>query len=221
MTNFFKILLDYIYKQKCYFCGKSAENKVFCSSCFNSISFLSNKAISKILEKKIYCVSFYQGNIKKLIKAVKYHNKKALALYQAKIMFDFWQKIEEKKDFYTIIPVPIHKKRLKQRKYNHMDLVGKYLCEMTGYELNTSFITRTKDTKPQYKLTKQEREENLKDAFSLNLKQKPTTPILLIDDISTTGSTFLEIIKELKKNNIEDITCFVTAIPDKNSLYID
>lgn len=219
MINFFKILLDYIYKRKCYFCGKSKENTIFCSSCKDKISTFTNTPVSQIIDKKLYSVAYYSGNIKTLIRAVKYHNKKELAYHQAQIMFDFWQKIEEKKDGYTIIPVPIHIKRLKKRKYNHMDLVGTYLSEMTEYEINTSFITRTKDTKPQYKLSKQEREKNLKDAFSLNLEKKPTKPILLIDDISTTGSTFLEIIKELKKNNIEDITCFVTAIPDKNSLY--
>lgn len=219
MINFLKILLDYIYKQKCYFCGKSYENNIFCSSCMNNISFLPNKTIAKVLDKDVYCLSFYSGVIKKLIKAVKYHNKKDLALYQAQIMFEFWEKIEDKKDKYTIIPVPIHKNRFKKRKYNHMELVGKHFSQMTGYEINASFITRKKDTKPQYKLSKQEREENLKDAFCVNTTMAPEGSVLLIDDISTTGATFFEMIKELQKNKIEDITCFVTAVPDKNSLY--
>jgi len=185
----------------------------------NNISFLPNKTTAKVLEKDVYCVTFYSGVIKKLIRAVKYHNKKDLALYQAQIMFDFWEKIEDKKEKYTIVPVPIHKKRLKKRKYNHMELVGKHFSQMTGYEINSSFITRTKNTKPQYKLSKQQREENLKDAFCVNLAMAPSGSILLIDDISTTGATFFEMIKELQKNKVEDITCYVTAVPEKNSLY--
>ena len=76
----------------------------------------------------------------------KYYNKKKLAFYQAKIMFDYWQKLNIKGDF-IILPVPIHKNRLKERKYNHMDLTAEEFAKLSNYKINKKFLVRIKDTK--------------------------------------------------------------------------
>ena len=101
-----------------------------------------------------------------------------------------------------------------------MDLVALEFCALSNYSFKTDFIKRIKDTIPQYKLTKYEREENLKDAFEIEKRLPINTNILLIDDIFTTGSTFFEIIKELKKNGYKNITAFSISIPEKNSFFI-
>lgn len=220
MINFTKKLLDYIYKKKCYFCSSSKENSKFCSSCFEKISFLPFRKLDNILTSDIYSCCFYKGIVQKLIRGIKYHKQEELAFYQAKIMIDFWQKIKEKEETYTVVPVPLHKNREKKRKYNHMDLVGKEFCSFTGYEFNNQIIERVKDTIPQYKLSKQQREENLRGAFFVNSNFLPKNPVLIIDDITTTGSTLSEMIKELNKNGIKNITAITTAIPESNSFYI-
>ena len=95
-----------------------------------------------------------------------------------------------------------------------MELVTEQFCNLTGYEPNFNLIERTKDTKPQYRLTKKQRAQNLHKAFHINTsKYIPDKKILLIDDICTTGSTFEEIIRELKNNGICDIICFATTTP--------
>lgn len=220
MINFIKKLLDYIYKKKCYFCARSNENNIFCSSCYDDISFLPFRPLDSVLNVDIFGCCFYKNNIKKLIRGVKYHNQKELAFHQARIMYEYWQKTQPKEDIYTIIPVPIYKSRIKKRKYNHMLLVAKEFCNISGYYLNEQLVERIKDTVPQYKLSKKEREKNLKDAFKINIEERTSEPLLIIDDITTTGSTLLEIIKELNKNNLHNITAIVTAIPEKNSFYI-
>lgn len=220
MINFLKLLLDLIYKNKCYFCSRSMDNIIFCNKCYNSITFLPFKPVEKILCSEIYSSCFYEKNVKKLIRAVKYHNKKDLAFYQAKLMFEYWNNLQNKKEKYLVIPVPMHKNRLKTRKFNHMDLVGEEFCKLTGYQLNTTFIKRIKDTLPQYKLSKKERENNLKNAFKICENKSTNLPILILDDITTTGSTIKEIIRELNKNGLTDITGFTTAIPENNSFYI-
>lgn len=219
MINFIKKLLDFVYKKKCYFCSHSTENTKFCSLCYEKITFLNFKQIETILNVKVFGCCYYKGVVQKLIRGVKYHNQEELALYQAKIMYEYWQNISPKESFYTVIPVPLHKSRLKKRKYNHMDLVGKEFCNLTGYFFYNTYIERIKDTVPQYKLSKLEREKNLKGAFKIAIEKLPETPILIIDDITTTGSTLLEIIKELNKHNIKNITALTTAIPENNSFY--
>lgn len=211
MINILKKLLDLIYNKTCYFCSKSDENKIFCSACRKTIKFLpymQNKLINGV---PVYAVSYYEKTVQKLIRAVKFHGKKELADYQAEIMYDFWKNIEICKKDYTLIPVPMFYKKEKKRKYNHMNLVGKRFCELTGYKFDTTSLIRNRETVPQYKLSIKEREENLKDAFSL-VNNDLSEPVLVIDDISTTGTTLKEIIKELNDKGISDIVCFVTSV---------
>ncbi|MDD3437778.1 MAG: hypothetical protein PHC64_11565, partial [Candidatus Gastranaerophilales bacterium] len=74
-------------------------------------------------------------------------------------------------------------------------------------------IKRIKDTKPQYKLSKMQRMENLSNAFEIDKNKLRKGRILLMDDICTTGSTFESIILELQKHGINDIVCFATTTP--------
>ena len=94
-----------------------------------------------------------------------------------------------------------------------MELVAEEFCKLTGYVQNFELIKRIKDTKPQYKLSRQERMKNLNGAFEVNKDKDLCLPILLIDDICTTGSTFEEMITALKKEGITDIVCLASSNP--------
>lgn len=205
-------LLDWIYKKKCYFCRSSKEAVKMCSKCYDDMDFLPVQ-INRIIDgKKVYCAGVYSKNLQKLIRGLKYHNQKDLAYYLAKFMAEYFSKITDKTDF-EIIPVPIYPKREKKRKYNHMNLVGEELARLTSSSLNKNLIKRVKDTKPQYKLKRHERMQNLNDAFEVDKSNYTGKTLLLIDDICTTGSTFEEMIKEFAKYGITDIICFAATTP--------
>lgn len=205
-------LLDWIYKKKCYFCRSSKEAVKMCSKCYDDMDFLPVQ-INRIIEgKKVYCAGVYSKNLQKLIRGLKYHNQKDLAYYLAKFMAEYFSKITDKTDF-EIIPVPIYPKREKKRKYNHMNLVGEELARLTNNSLNKNLIKRIKDTKPQYKLKRHERMQNLNGAFEVDKSNYTGKTLLLIDDICTTGSTFEEMIKEFAKHGITDIICFAATTP--------
>lgn len=205
-------LLDWIYKKKCYFCRSSKEAVKMCSKCYDDMDFLPVQ-INRIIEgKKVYCAGVYSKNLQKLIRGLKYHNQKDLAYYLAKFMTEYFSKITDKTDF-EIIPVPIYPKREKKRKYNHMNLVGEELARLTNNSLNKNLIKRVKDTKPQYKLKRHERLQNLNGAFEVDKSNYTGKTLLLIDDICTTGSTFEEMIKEFAKYGITDIICFAATTP--------
>lgn len=213
MKNFLLNLLDWIYKKKCYFCGSSKECLKMCSNCYDEMQHSSPEVNREIMGINVYCAGIYEKNLQKLIRGLKYHKQKDLAYFQAKFMYEYWQKFSNKKENYTVIPIPLYKKREKSRKYNHMTLVAEEFCKLSGYDVNLELIKRIKDTKPQYKLSKQQRMDNLEHAFKINNEVMPKHRILLIDDICTTGSTFENVIIELKKNNIDDIVCFATTTP--------
>ncbi len=205
-------LLDWIYKKKCYFCRSSKAAVKMCSKCYDDMDFLPVQ-INRIIEgKKVYCAGVYSKNLQKLIRGLKYHNQKDLAYYLAKFMAEYFSKITDKTDF-EIIPVPIYPKREKKRKYNHMNLVGEELARLTNNSLNKNLIKRVKDTKPQYKLKRHERLQNLNGAFEVDKSNYTGKTLLLIDDICTTGSTFEEMIKEFAKHGITDIICFAATTP--------
>ena len=213
MKNFLIGLLDWIYKKKCYFCAKSKESVKMCSTCYDELEFLPVKINRTIFETCVYCAGVYSKILQKMIRGLKYHRQKDLAYYLAKYMWEYWQKLDIEGDF-QIVPVPIYFKRKKQRKYNHMELVAEEFAKFSGYSVNTKLIERIKDTKPQYKLNKTERLSNLESCFSVNKQELiPNKKILIIDDICTTGSTFEEMITELHKYQIYDITCFAATTP--------
>ena len=94
-----------------------------------------------------------------------------------------------------------------------MDLVGEEFARIIGCSYNPYLIKRIKDTKPQYNLKRPQRMENLKGAFEVDVTKLQHGKLLLIDDICTTGSTFEEMISELKKSGIDDIVCFTATTP--------
>ena len=116
------------------------------------------------------------------------------------------------KDF-ELVAVPLHPKRIKARKYNHMELVCEEFAKFSGFECNFGLIKRIKDTKPQYKLSRTQRLQNLSKAFEVNREAYRGKTVLILDDICTTGSTFEEMIKVLKENGINDIVCIATSTP--------
>ena len=212
MKDFLLSLLDWIYKKKCYFCKSSKESVKMCSRCFDELDFLPVGVTRKVFGSEVYCAGVYDKNLQKMIRGLKYHRQSDLAYYQAKFMWQYWQRLDLLEDDFQIVPVPIFEKRKKQRKYNHMELVAIEFAKMSGYDVNFELIKRVKDTKPQYKLNKAQRMINLSKAFEvfpekiINGKK-----ILIMDDICTTGSTFEEMIKEFNNVGICDITCFATT----------
>lgn len=214
MKKIINSLLDLIYRKKCYFCKKSKHSLKMCPDCFEKLEFNDFKANRIIDGIDIYCAGIYTKELQQLIRGLKYHKQKDLAYFQAKFMYDYFSNLEVLKDKeFEIIPVPLHKNRIKKRKYNHMELVCEEFAKLSGFECNFELIQRIKDTKAQYNLNKKERLENLSEAFEVNKNVYNNKTLLIIDDICTTGSTFEEMIKTLKKSGIENIVCFATSTP--------
>ena len=214
MKKLLESLLDLIYRKKCYFCGSSKHTLKMCPECYEKLEFNDYRVNRVVNGVNVYCAGVYTKELQKLIRGLKYHKQKELAYYQAKFMYDYFCNLDDLKDKeFELIPVPLHKNRVKKRKYNHMELVCEEFSKISGFSCNFNLINRVKDTKPQYKLNRKQRLENLSKAFEVNKDNLPSKPILIFDDICTTGSTFEEMINVLKDAGIKDITCFATSTP--------
>lgn len=206
MFDFLAQLIDWIYKKRCYFCRKVADNKIMCEECLNDVKFNPTQPYKEIGVHKIYCATMYADNMQKLIRAIKYHNKKELAVYAGNILKEFWEKIEYKEYNYEVVPMPLFKSREKKRNYNQSELIAKEFAKNFGYQVNPKLIRRIKNTPPLYKLNLKEREAVLSGAFEYMGTDYSGRPVLIIDDICTSGTSVAELIKELTRHGVYDIT---------------
>ncbi len=183
-----------------------------CPECYDCLSYFDFKPNRIINGVNIYTCGEYEKNLQKLIRGLKYHKQKELAFYLAKFMYEYFSNLKINKRF-QVIAVPLHKNRLKKRKYNHMELVAEEFCKLSDNIPNFDLIKRVKDTKPQYRLSRNERMQNLSNAFEVDLTKDLGLPILILDDICTTGATFEEMINTFKQNGLTDITCLASSSP--------
>jgi competence protein ComFC len=89
-----------------------------------------------------------------------------------------------------IVPVPLHPAKKRQREFNQAERLATYLSAATKIPMDTTLLRRVAATKTQTKLSRQERAENMRNAFALqDGRTLNGERILLFDDVFTTGAT--------------------------------
>lgn len=116
------------------------------------------------------------------------------------------------KSYDTIIPVPISKKRRKERGYNQSELIAREIAKRTQITYNNQCLFKTKNIMEQSKLNKEERQKNIQGVYEMRNPQiLENKKILLVDDIYTTGSTANECCKILGQATPQKIDVFTIA----------
>jgi len=111
-----------------------------------------------------------------------------------------------------ILPVPLHKKRLRTRGFNQATILAKACFPEMKSRINTSLLMRNRPTPPQTNLSGRERRKNLSGVFTVNQPEAVKDQhILLVDDVLTTGSTVDECAKVLRKAGAKRIEVFTLA----------
>ena len=88
-----------------------------------------------------------------------------------------------------LIPVPLGKKRLKERGYNQVGLVARPLAYQLGWVYVPQALWKTRETRSQVGLSVSQRRENVHSAYQADPKIVTRKSILIMDDVATTGST--------------------------------
>lgn len=206
-----------IFPQCCLICGKILPN-FLCQECKKE---LYEKAIFKIennknkqlyFEKHIY-IFMYKDKIRNLILGYKFNEKSYLYKIFSKIIIKNEKICGILKKYDIIIPVPIHKKRKKQRGYNQSELIAREIAHnIQNLEYQNNILEKTKNTKPQSTLRQKQRRENAQNVYKLLNKEKINNKkIIIFDDIYTTGSTVNEVSKILKQNGAKEIIILTIA----------
>lgn len=198
----------FIKEPTCYSCGKPIKyaEQEYCSDCRkNPRNFERGMGL---------CV--YRPPVTNSLAAIKYKNQRKFAAYYIEEIRK--RKYKTLKDLKVdlIVPVPIHRKKRRQRGFNQAELFAKGIGEMLECPVGTRIVRRVHYTRPQKKLDPRERRKNLNQAFvgSMEEYKKAGCPkrVLLVDDIFTTGATAQAVTAQLKKLGVREVYVFCIAI---------
>jgi len=128
-----------------------------------------------------------EGPLRQAIHAFKYEGLRALAGTLGEILYDSWEADPWPVD--TIVPVPLHPERLRQRGYNQSSLLARELSRRVGLPVVEGTLLRVVATPPQVGLHAKQRASNVENAFGFHDRGLMGRKVLLIDDVLTTGST--------------------------------
>jgi ComF family protein len=90
----------------------------------------------------------------------------------------------------AVVPVPLHRSRQRRRGYNQAEIAARVVARDLGLPLDSSLLRRERQTPAQAHLDAEARAQNLRGAFVV--EGTPPPAVLVVDDITTTGSTFEE-----------------------------
>lgn len=136
----------------------------------------------------------YDGIVRDMVLGLKYKDKRNTAYTMAAMIWETINRSDIRFDL--IVPVPIHRKKLKKRGYNQSELIAQELSNIMNIP-HLNAIERIKNTPPQVLFNGDMRWYNVKDAFEciVDLEGKS---VLLVDDVITTGATMCFCAEQLK-----------------------
>jgi ComF family protein len=154
----------------------------------------------------------YEGGIMEAVHQLKYGGKTHLAGSLGTLLASFAMGWLEKIDDYLMMPVPLHRKRLRERGFNQSLLLAKVVRRLSGWELDYLSLRRIRYTRPQTGLNSDERSKNVRQAFDLARPGEFNGKIVvLVDDVATTGNTMNECARVLKEARCDKVFCLTLA----------
>lgn len=160
---------------------------------------------------KTYCGYIYDFPIDKLIVNLKHQPNINLAKnLVTKIFAELNINISETPaKIRAIVPMPLHRQRIKYRGYNQSIQIALALSKLTNIPLDLKIAERVVNTQSTQGLTREQRFRKIKNAFAVN-KKLTGDNYLLVDDVMTTGASINELAKSLKEQGAEK--CFVFTL---------
>ena len=140
------------------------------------------------------------GKVQNLVHSLKYRGQTEIGKVVGEMYGYELQKSEDFKNIDFIIPVPLHKKKLRKRGYNQSDFFALGLSKSLGVTVDRDNIIRKEDSSTQTKRSRYARWENVNNLFEiLDSAKLGNKHILLVDDVITTGSTLEACASEILK----------------------
>ena len=221
LKDVFKGVWDLLFPPLCFNCQirlEDEEHKI-CQKCWAKIpeinpEIINKKDRGKFLDK-LESLWLFDNNFKNIVHYLKYSNCPSIGKEMGWRMGKYL--LNNNELIYSnpiLIPIPLHPVKKREREYNQSELIAKGIAEVTGLKVCNSVVKRTKDTKSQTKMNRDERMENMQNAFKF-IKKPESQCIILIDDVFTTGTTMNCVAEVIKANNENIfIVGFSCAMPE-------
>jgi competence protein ComFC len=223
--NFFG---DIFFPPICIACGDSLAVGVFCDACKQSIdgytTLFCGTCTARLPEQKKIChkaapyilgaaAGYDDEPLRALIHALKFQGIAGAAEPLARILVEYILRIGLDLHEFIVTPVPLSPKRARARGFNQSALVARPLAKTLGLPIEEHLLARVHHRKPQSETEDIfERRENVKGCFALaegaSARDKK---ILLIDDVTTSGTTFAEAARVLKSGGAKKIIALAVA----------
>jgi ComF family protein len=153
----------------------------------------------------------FDGLIRDAIHEFKYRNLRALAPLLAGLMHSYLAENPIPGD--VLVPVPVHRKRLRERGYNQSVLLARGLGGLSGLPVVADCLSRQRYTPPQARSSGiNERHTNVSDAFACRDGRLRGKQVILIDDVSTSGATLNACASVLKAAGAATVWGLVIAL---------
>lgn len=224
--GFFGDILNFIFPSNCITCGRLlVENEfVICTFCFYELPRTNfhlddENQVSQLFWGRInisYATAYFYfskgGRYQKLIHSLKYEGRSDVGIalgriFGAEISGSVFNNVD------VVVPVPLHRKKLKKRGYNQSEMIARGLCESLDKPLITDLLKRIDHTDTQTRKSRYDRFVNVSGSFSsdkvFDLSEKH---ILLVDDVVTTGSTLEACAEVLLNEGARKVSIAVLAV---------
>lgn len=197
ISDFFELL----YPTCCPGCGEgTSPDTVWCEPCFRHIWDPRLIQTSRTAHLHgCYTLCNYEGPLRECIIQLKYGGRTGRKQVFPPLLnrFPYWDRLEECE---AIFPVPLSKKKKKERGYNQVDMMFGDWMTKRGLPYMADGLVRFRNTGTQSLLSRKERYNNIKGAFHINRGiQVQGKIVLVVDDVFTTGATMEAVAHELRR----------------------
>jgi len=213
----FTSFINWLLPQNCFLCEADCDQPI-CFNClsrlplqypsFFSVEEMAAQEISQVISS-FQAVFSYTYPVDVLIQAAKFKNNLMILSVLGQLMAEHLDIKPPLPD--VLIPVPLHRRRLRDRGYNQSLELAKSISRITHIPFAYEACQRIRNTPPQTLLSSKERLVNLKEAFKVNKLASHWQHVAIIDDVITTGTTVKELAVVLRQAGIQRIDVWCCA----------
>lgn len=218
-----KGLADILFPRRCVWCGKVIGFAAECP-CAAERQRLYLQEGERILPERetlprlaVWACYAYDGALRDSILRYKFEGATRLADAFGEEMATLYARRNLNKEVDLIVPVPVSEETMEERGYNQSALLAAVLAVHVGVACEETVLKKCVETRPQMRLDRQARLQNLRGAFVAEPAFVRGKRVLLVDDIVTTGSTLQECAKTLYAAGAHTVTgiCLASTAPDR------
>ncbi|MGB6976389.1 MAG: double zinc ribbon domain-containing protein [Gammaproteobacteria bacterium] len=233
MYNPIRYILEWLLPYTCVFCGAPGHEKLdLCKDCSKELPWLEHACPRCAQPYSAYqtdvqlcgtCLKdpppydntiatfIYQKPVDYLIGGLKFHSQLVYARLLSELLLQSLnQHYQPSNRPQMIIPMPLHKTRLRERGFNQAVELARPIAKLWGIPISLHDCQRIRATPAQLELPAKQRRKNVKNAFQVQ-KNFHFEHVAILDDVITTGSTVQELSLQLRRQGVKKIDVWCCA----------